>query len=84
MKQWTHYPDSQSTSGCSFSLILSGEATNTNFTIFASTGPELEPTIYHTRGGNVNHYTIDGPELEPTIYHTRGGHVNNYTTDAVQ
>ena len=28
---WKYYPDSEPTSPCSFSLMLSGEATNTNF-----------------------------------------------------
>ena len=39
--------------------MLSGEATNTNFTVFGLTRPGLEPTIYHTRGEHANHYTTD-------------------------
>ena len=36
---------------CSFSLmLLSREATNTNFIVFGLTRSGLKPTIYHTRG----------------------------------
>jgi hypothetical protein len=47
----THYPDSEPTSLCSFSLmpVFSGESTNTNFIVFGLTRLELEPTIYRTR-----------------------------------
>jgi hypothetical protein len=40
-------------------LVLSGEATNTNFIVFGLTQPGLEPMIYHTRGEHANHYTTD-------------------------
>jgi hypothetical protein len=46
----THYSDFKPTSLCSFSCVLSGEATNTNFIVFDLTRPGLEPTIYLTRG----------------------------------
>ena len=39
-------------------LLLSGEATNTNFIVFGVIGSGLEPTIYRTRGEHTNHYTI--------------------------
>jgi hypothetical protein len=39
--------------------VLSGEATNTNFIVFALTRPGLEPTIYCTRGEHANHYATD-------------------------
>ena len=54
----THYPESEPTSPCLFSLMLwfSGEERNTGLT-----RPVLEPTIYmyHTRGEHANHYTTD-------------------------
>jgi len=34
--------------------MLSGEATNTNFTVFGLTRSGIEPTIYHTRDEQVN------------------------------
>ena len=37
----------------------SGEATNTNFTVFGLTQPGLEPMIYRTRGVHANHYPIN-------------------------
>ena len=55
----THYPDSEPTSLCSFSFLLSVEATNTNFVVFGLTRLGLEPTIYRTRGEHTNHYTTD-------------------------
>jgi hypothetical protein len=53
-----HYPDSESTSLCSLSLMLlvSGEATNTNFIFFGLTRPGLKPTTYRT---HANHYATD-------------------------
>ena len=44
----THYPDSEPTSLCSYSLmlLLNGEVANINFVIFGFT--RLEPTIYCT------------------------------------
>jgi hypothetical protein len=51
--------------------VLSREATNTNFIVFGSTQPGLEPTIYRTRGGYVDHYATDAFFLhlskKPTI-----------------
>jgi hypothetical protein len=39
--------------------VLSGEAANTNFTVFGLTGPGIEPKISHTRSEQSNHYTTD-------------------------
>jgi hypothetical protein len=39
--------------------MLPAEATNTNFVVFGFTYTELEPTIYHTRDEQANHYTTD-------------------------
>ena len=36
--------------------MLSGEATNSNFTVSGLTRPGLQPTIYHIRGEHANHY----------------------------
>ena len=75
----THYSDSEPTSLCSYSIILSEEATNTNFIVFDLTRPGLESTICRTRGEHASHYTTD----ESTICRTRGEHASHYTTDAV-
>jgi hypothetical protein len=40
-------------------VVLSGEATHTNFIVFGLTRPGLEPTIYRTRGEHANHYATD-------------------------
>ena len=40
-------------------MLLSREATNTNFLIFGSPQSVLELTIYHTRGEHANHYSTD-------------------------
>ena len=37
--------------------MLSGKTINTNFIVFGLTRPELEPTIYRTRGQHANYYT---------------------------
>jgi hypothetical protein len=39
--------------------MLSGEATNTNFIVFGLIRPGLEPTIYCSKDGYVNHYPTD-------------------------
>ena len=39
--------------------VLRREATNTNFIVFGSTRPRLEPMVYHTRGEHADHYTTD-------------------------
>ena len=39
--------------------MLSGEATHTNFIVFALIRPGLEPTIYRTRGEHANHSATD-------------------------
>jgi hypothetical protein len=39
--------------------VLCGEATNTNFIVFALTRPGLETTIYRTRGEHTNHYATN-------------------------
>ena len=44
---------------CLYCCVLSGEATNTNLIVFGLTRQGLKPTIYHTRGKQTNHYTID-------------------------
>ena len=38
--------------------VFSGEAANTNFSVFGLTRSRLEPTTYHT-----NHYTTDAENL---------------------
>ena len=61
----THYPDSEPTSLCSFSLMLRVQrrSKNVNFTVFGLTRSGLEPTIYLTRGEHTNHYTTDAVKL---------------------
>jgi hypothetical protein len=39
--------------------VVSGEATNTNFLVIGFTRSWLKPTIYHTWGEHLNHYTND-------------------------
>jgi hypothetical protein len=39
--------------------LLSREATNTNFIVFALTWSGLEPTTYHTWSEHANHYITD-------------------------
>jgi hypothetical protein len=39
--------------------MLSGEATNKNFIVFALTQLGLEPMIYCTRGEHANHYATN-------------------------
>jgi hypothetical protein len=53
-----HYPDSEPTSLCSFSLML-GDATNTNFIVFSLIRLGLEAIIYNTGGEHANHYTTN-------------------------
>ena len=55
----THYPDSEPTSLCSYSLILCTKqrAANTNFIVFGLTHLGLESLIYHTQGEHANHDT---------------------------
>ena len=36
-------------------VVLSGEATNTNFIVFGLTRLSLKTTTYHTRGKHANH-----------------------------
>ena len=54
--------------------MLSGEVTNTTLIVFGLTRPEVEPTIYRTRGEYANYYTTDEAILYNTplitIYHT--------------
>ena len=54
------------TSFCYFSCVLERRGKNTNSIFFGVTGPELEPTIYHTRWEHANHYTTDGSAICPT------------------
>ena len=58
-----HYPDSQPTGLCSFSLMLlvyiRREATHTNVIVFGLTRSGFEPTNYHTGGVYDNLYTVD-------------------------
>ena len=58
---WTHYPDSDATSICSFSLcsVFSRETRNTNCIVFGLTPSRPELTIYHTQGEHANNYTTD-------------------------
>ena len=59
-RTYTHYPAYEPTSFSSYSLLLiSGEATNTNFIAFGLTRLKLEPTIYHTGARQANHFTND-------------------------
>jgi hypothetical protein len=51
-------------------VLISGEATNTNFIVFGLTG--AWPTIYRTTDEHANHST--------TIYHTTDEHANHGTT----
>jgi len=44
--------------------LFSGEATVTNFIVFALTQPGIELTIYHTLGEHVNHNNIDTVIIE--------------------
>jgi hypothetical protein len=53
-----HYPDSEPTSLCSFSLML-GDATNTNFIVFSLIRLGLDAIIYNTGGEHANHYTTN-------------------------
>jgi len=39
--------------------MLSGEAANTNFTVFGLTRPWLKTMIYHTQSEKADHYTHD-------------------------
>ena len=39
--------------------MISGEAINTNFIVFGLTRPDVELTIYRTRGEHANHYAND-------------------------
>ena len=63
----THYPDSEPTNLCPFSLMLSGEALNTNFIVFGLTLSGFESTIYHTRGEHANQYTTDAVRLQKNV-----------------
>jgi hypothetical protein len=40
-----------------YCCVLSGEATNTNFLVFALARSGLEPTIYRTLSEHANQYT---------------------------
>jgi hypothetical protein len=57
------HPSFEPTILYSLSLMLSGEATNTNFIVFGLTRSGLEPTIYCTRGEHANHYTTRTHDL---------------------
>jgi hypothetical protein len=49
--------------------MISGEATNTNFTVFGLTQPGLKPTIYHTRSENANPYATDAAKLNLNAFY---------------
>jgi len=55
--------------------MLSGEATNTNFTVFGLTRPGLEPAIYRTRplhhrcGCEYPKKTTDPTQVTDKLYH---------------
>jgi hypothetical protein len=59
----THYSDSEPTGLCSFSLMLSGEVTNTNFKVFGLTRPGFQLTIYRTQGEHANKYATDAVDI---------------------
>ena len=61
----THYPDSEPTSLCSFSLMMHAlrEETNTNIIVIGLTRWRLEPAIYHPGEEHANCYTIDAIQL---------------------
>jgi hypothetical protein len=40
-------------------MFNSGEATNTNFTVFGLTRSRLKPMIYRTQGEHANHYSTN-------------------------
>ena len=56
-------------------MLLSEEATNTNFIVFGLTRPGLEITIYRTWDEHANHYATDAlliryvPNFKNCIYH---------------
>ena len=58
------YPDSGPTSLHSFSVMLSREATNTNFIVFGLTRSGLKPTIYRTREEHANYYSTSAKTKE--------------------
>jgi hypothetical protein len=43
--------------------MLSGEATNSNFSLWFDLTGGLEPTIYRTRSEHANHYTTDAVDI---------------------
>ena len=53
--------------------MLSGEATNTNLTVFGLTWPGLEATIYRTQGEHANHYANDAVVFKKKIYSSGKG-----------
>ena len=56
----THYPDSDPTSLCPFSLIR----THINFKVFGLTLSRLEPTNYRARVEYFDHYTTDAVKYQ--------------------
>jgi hypothetical protein len=48
--------------------MLSGDATNTNSTVFGLTQPGLQFTIYRTRLEHTNHYTTNEDFLGPGVF----------------
>jgi hypothetical protein len=49
--------------------MISGEATDTNFTVFGLTQPGLKPTIYHTRSEHANPYATDAAKLNLNAFY---------------
>jgi hypothetical protein len=47
-------------------VCLAEKQTNTNFIVFSFTQAGLDPTIYHTHGEHVNHYTTDAVNSKRT------------------
>ena len=47
--------------------VLSEEAVNTNFDIFGSTRPGIEPTTFRTRGEQANHYATEAVDIYWTV-----------------
>jgi hypothetical protein len=55
--------------------VLSGEATNSNFTVFILIRSGVKPTIYYTRDEHAKHYTTDAVgRLRSLVLH----HIQHY------
>ena len=72
----THYPDSEPTSLCTYSLMLHVWRRSNKYPCY---------NLWHDWGSNPQSTTLGLARLglEPTIYYTRGEHANNYTIYAI-